>query len=83
MNNQIEIERIKAKLELWNTKGFFWFLADLQDLKGEECHAGQDFNTLKRMYQQKLGELEKEERERVFKQTSMFAQQVKPKNDNK
>lgn len=54
----IEMDRIKAKLALWDTRGFYWFLTDLQELKGAECHVGQDFNTLKRMYEEKLKELE-------------------------
>lgn len=54
----IHEERLKAKLEFWNTPGFSAFLADLQNQCGPEINIMGNAETLRRKYQDVLKDMQ-------------------------
>lgn len=52
-----EILRLSAKLNLWDTPGFFQFIHDLGELKGPECDIVKDIRVLKSLYDKRMKEL--------------------------
>jgi hypothetical protein len=61
-----EIERLQAKLKLWETPGFSQFIEDLDGYKSDLFGAKLACESLKRIYQYNLNKLE--ENESKFKQ---------------
>lgn len=49
-----EQEIIKAKLDLFQHRAFWWFIEDLQEQKGPECDIKSFVNVLKFLYHKKL-----------------------------
>lgn len=56
----IEYERIKTKLKLWETQGFFQFVEDLAEYIGPEMDIRKHVDTVKTMYLHKKREMENE-----------------------
>ena len=64
-----EIERIKAKLELWNTPGFSQFIEDMQNVDGQVVDIVMLSKCLRHCYIAKLDRLkDEEEAKQKFKQ---------------
>lgn len=60
--------RLTSKLKLWDTPGFLQFIEDLSLTKGSECEIKGVVSSLKRIYENKLKELEPK---RKYKQTKL------------
>lgn len=62
-----EIDRLEAKLKLWDTPGFSQFLQDLIDYTGFPCPVANNVEAIRRHYQARLKGL-KTQQEGKFKQ---------------